>query len=769
MTMNGKRSNRGFTMMEMLIAVGILVILMALGFIAVASYQRSMKQLELDRTAQEIYVAAQNHLTQAEAEGVLKRRVGEEAIGETHERGSDDKKVEYHYFYVTPEDTRLKNPSQTVLYDMLPAFSLEDVVRLGGSYVIEYDLDSATVTNVFYSDQSNLSTYTFSSSDYKALFENPDLTKPEAAKNRLDGTNTNGQVIGWFGGEEAKNLTRTRLYAPKVEIVNGDRLEVKVSFATGAISRMTNRISPKIQVFVEGKTSGSKRLVTEESLEEFKVNQSRLEIKDGIGYRTKTYVLDDVTQEGKHFYDLWCASGDNKLQLGEYVTAQAKVSSNSMLANIAYSPVSNEENSLYQKLEVADGSAVAGVTSFRHLENLDPAISGLTKDLRAALGLPEQFRAVQRENLTWADFKANTGGEKTQIHLIGTPTTKSAEGTYLPVTNDGLVGYDGESLYVDGVKVDVAGAAGMFGTLTNCAIRNLELRNFVVSSSGSDTAAGALAGTLAGASSVTGVIAKETGGATSRISGAGAGGLVGLLSDTSTVDASAAAVYVSASGADGTVAGGLVAMAASGTTIRNSYAGGHTKEGLYDPDDFNVTATASRGNATAGGLVGATYGATTIENCYATTSVSSTNIAGGLVGTMSGTVSNCYATGLVRGTAGSAGAFLGSAGTVTSTGNTYYSIVNPDVPAVGGGTEVGNVTAFDENTDTYKAYIAGHASPAATPYDATLATRYNNVYPFKSVKELKPAAPTPTLNITSTHVGDWPAMETIVVNVKSSS
>ena len=55
-------SNSGFTLMETLIAVGILVILMGLLFVGVINYRRSMKQLELDRVAQEIFVAAQNHL-----------------------------------------------------------------------------------------------------------------------------------------------------------------------------------------------------------------------------------------------------------------------------------------------------------------------------------------------------------------------------------------------------------------------------------------------------------------------------------------------------------------------------------------------------------------------------------------------------------------------------------------------------------------------------------------------------------------------------------
>ena len=772
--MSDKRSNRGFTMMEMLIAVAILVILMALGFIAVMNYQRSMKQLELDRTAQEIYVAAQNHLTQAEAEGILKQRRTDEARGNHEERNE----MTYHYFFVTSEDGRLTSKSDTVLYDMLPAFSLEDTVRINGSYAIEYDLESATVTNVFYSDQSNLSEYQFNqtqfSQQYGTFFGDPGLIGSEHAKERLDGTSTDGQIIGWFGGDDAKGLTKTRLYAPKVEIINGDRLEVKVSFDARMISRMTQHTSPLMQVFVEGVTSGedNRQLVNKtsesplgETLDIFMVT-STLEVKDGIGYRTKTYVLDDVTQEGQHFYDLWCKNGTRKLKLGEDVTAQAKVSSNSTLANIAYSPVSAPENSLYEKLERdADGNAVAGVKSFRHLENLDPAISGFTTDLRKELGYQEPIKAIQHDNLKWSDFKIaidKNNSESVKIHPLS--GAASAAGTYLPVTNDKLVGYDGNNQYVDGVKASVSGSAGLFGTLSACSISNLELRNFTVSSTGD--AAGALVGTLGGASSVTNVIAKETDGATSRISGVGAGGLIGSLAGSSTVNASAASVLVSASGPNGTAAGGLVGVAASGTAIRNSYAGGHTKDGFYDPDNFNVTAIANgRDNSAAGGLVGASQGAT-IENCYATTSVSATNMAGGLVGIASGTISNCYATGLVKGAEGFFGTFIGSASGMTFAGDTYYSIVNPGVPAVGGSESIEGITAFDENMDTYRTYIEGHAEPTATPYDTTLTTRYNNKYPFKTVAELNPAAA--TYSIAGTHVGDWPAMETLVVNARTS-
>ena len=71
--MKVKRSNSGFTMMEVLIVGSIIIALAAVAFIAVQNHQRSMKQLELDKTAREIFIAAQNHLTMEESMGRLEK------------------------------------------------------------------------------------------------------------------------------------------------------------------------------------------------------------------------------------------------------------------------------------------------------------------------------------------------------------------------------------------------------------------------------------------------------------------------------------------------------------------------------------------------------------------------------------------------------------------------------------------------------------------------------------------------------------------------
>ena len=66
-------NGNGFTLAELLLVVGIIVILTGISFIAATYYSRVLKLNEMDNTAKQIFIAAQNHLTSVEATGELDR------------------------------------------------------------------------------------------------------------------------------------------------------------------------------------------------------------------------------------------------------------------------------------------------------------------------------------------------------------------------------------------------------------------------------------------------------------------------------------------------------------------------------------------------------------------------------------------------------------------------------------------------------------------------------------------------------------------------
>ena len=65
---NGKR-NSGFTLVEMLAVTAIVVILLAVGMVSVVRYARWLEITELDNTAREIYLAAENRAVLLSAGG----------------------------------------------------------------------------------------------------------------------------------------------------------------------------------------------------------------------------------------------------------------------------------------------------------------------------------------------------------------------------------------------------------------------------------------------------------------------------------------------------------------------------------------------------------------------------------------------------------------------------------------------------------------------------------------------------------------------------
>jgi len=255
------RHHQGYSMMEVMLVVAIIVILAGVAFVGVVNHLRSMAQLELDGIAKEIFIAGQNHLTMARSQGYFD-------LDTASEFGVQDPDNSDIYYYVVdpakPDSLALLESNHSALHSILPFASVDDTVRLGGSYILRYQKSSGLMLDVFFARPNGRFPYTFANTqtDYKAALDARDTVDGEGnlvsnkALRRSYGTTK--AVIGWYGGEEALTLKREDdLLAPTVVIDNGDRLTVTVTNPnTTAFSDGNYPDSPSIPEGLGNATNG---------------------------------------------------------------------------------------------------------------------------------------------------------------------------------------------------------------------------------------------------------------------------------------------------------------------------------------------------------------------------------------------------------------------------------------------------------------------------------------------------------------------------------
>ena len=814
--MRTKAGQQGFTLIETVVAVAILVILMGFGFVALMQHQRDLKQLEMDKTAREIYVAAQNHLTMADSEGLLEGRAAAGKAGYQPEGVSGDDANYYYYFVDGRSSSDLSAGSGSVLSLMLPFGSIDETVRTGGSYVIKYDLKNAAILDVFYADRQHLSEHAFSLEDQVPLFENPGYT---GANKKKDRQHYEGAIIGWYNGDDLEGREPTKWDAPTLTVENKATLTAKVWISRELFNTTNYENEVSIRLVVTGKHSGHSHLfsATLQSLDLGSATDfEKGDETDGMVWYKIT--LDDITQEGTHFAEVFVddplTTTDESLIPGEDIVLSAELYSNKILSSIARSG-SKTTNSLFastyiDKTDPANPTKTARVTNARHLENMSNAISNYDP---TTLGDDAVFNFEQKADIVWRsgsfdlseasrpDEEKEKGfieqilygrdqtsydGNAINVYEYNPDASGSAastnDNTFMPVVPavgsvNYLTSYDGKGLKISNVAVDVdSGDAGLFGQVEAATdgteIKDIDLVNFSVKTASGN--AGALAGSMSDCE-VSGVLVYNDvlDDSAMEIEGSeNVGGLVGTFDDGS-IEYCGASVYVKSTGTTNAAAGGLVGATSGEVDIISSYAGGHTKDGLYQKGAtgqgrYNVQAK------TAGGLVGSAAGTATIDTSYATNSVYGTT-AGGFVGAiLGGEITDSYATGAVYDAnatttaSNTVGAFIGTLGGGTKlTNNTYLSVTNGSMRIVGSQEDdatsgvLDGVTAQGEKIalDVYREFAP--ASGNAKPYDSKLGTKFT----FQTIDQIDGENDTP--DRLKVHHGDWQSPETYIVNTKS--
>ncbi len=793
-----RNRKKGFTLAEVLIVIAIIAILGALAVVGVNAYKKNMKVTELDNAARALFISAQNHMTAAKASGKLQTIDMGAEVSEGSATHYDDPAVNLsdwdaanygtfagHDFYAVkykPGDTVKEDG---LLDTMLPFGSIDDTVRTGYSYIIEVDWSTYTVYGVFVTDKDDLD---------MAVTSEADLRTSKDARKGHD------PILGYYGGAEAGQLDESAALSVKVRIDNSQVLKVIITDETytagatgnnslltltftgktsGASARYivnagegaTTAIFQKSSIYIPG--AGDADADAQITASAGKLSEVNSIVNPGVSAsgREYTVIIDDIkTVGGRHFADLFPF-----FTPGEDIVITASIS-----AGVAHEvSASKMTNSLFDSSETIGSGTGSVFTAFvgngRHLQNLEPKVSGINGDLA------EKIHVVIINDLDWSAFFANDT-EAIQTIAAGAVTPN---GSYLSINNGAISKINGGKHIISNLKLAPnEGAAGLLGKVTGeVGFFDLFLLDPTTVDRGNISYAGAFAGLAQQSTSITkcGVYnlnnnAYINHAIASTKGGSVAGGLIGAWNDASVLPApviteSFASVQVSAVAA----AGGLVGVSSiNGTAgedvinarIERSYCGGNV-----GPTAANIQAA----GGSAGGLVGAvTSGTLTLDSTYSTASVSGDFAAGGLVGRVSGASvvaagGGSYAANEVKAGADYIGGAVGyvSEGTVSApagikvlmdsnhlilvrnlsgTDETVLQSLaagqtGKEVRLIGSGAAAGNISMV-----TSDQLSGGNPGAAARKYSAD-----GTSYPFPTVNTTNPAVATSE----NKHYGDW--------------
>lgn len=842
MRATGHRRKRGFTLAEMLLTVGIMVILAGISFVALTRYQRKLKLLEMDGTAEEIFMAAQNEMSILESNGTLEQLSGE-ALGMPFSAAETEDGAENgsHQYYALIHNAGDDGDSvgAELLACLLPFGAVDDTVRTGGNYRIEYDCTAKTVTAVYYSKTASFLSTARDAYAFRTDGSDADALRKAAGDKNLrqhfDGSAkeaAGGAIVGYYGGG-SKAVPEGTLAAPVLSVENGARLLLHIRMP------QENKDTETV-LYVRGKDSGREALislgdlagVTGNTLAQtgFTAKGNAAEGKEISGSTfymacpsvdagaDKDYLLclDSVTEKDAHFAQLFPG-----LIPGEDIEIQAlcsstdgyalEVKSNTVTANSLFASVDTENITKLWTVEMNGmGSLKAGeslpvpvamIASVRHLENLDPAVSGLSTAVSDADCIQA---AVQTGDLVYAAAGPVTDYEG---HAVQTPDAVStadvfasdiaaysaagessikaydldgrAYDGYRPIQNAALLSYDGKGNAIVNLYSGSAanGGQGIFSCVAGqkdakpVSIRDLRLVNCQFTNS-EGAAAGALVG-VAGDSHQ--LVLQGIEAVNCQLSSAGnVGGLVGAV-EADGADSAAVRLYVnecgilgeygsisggnaggligSLQGSSGTylfnstasvyvsgvhTAGGLLGELSGQSDIRFCYVGGHTRDGAY-PEDSAEGAAAGQGRWNVQSDVGN---------------------AGGFIGEAKSVqlqLIGCYTTASVQ-SAGNAGAFLAAVSGGGSESASYCYAAGKVSGSCSLSEAVKNLAADGSDYE---------GTGYAETYDAALKTNNANPqYPYMTAAELYTAAVTDTavpeisdgsrsLKYGSKHIGDF--------------
>ena len=711
-----RNNMRGFSLMEMLVTVLILVILFALAMIPISKIQKNLRQTELDSRAEMIFSAVQNRMTRLQAAGQDSYYQPTGGVGVTKlnmipaDADKDNNYKPTTLAYVTSDDKDNPNSAASWIYPETEA----EAELWNGHWVVEFDPSSGSVYAVF-----------FSREDMK--YTPKDFDDLRDRDKRLE----KGAKVGYYGGDSV-GAAATESLDLTVDVINKDQLLV---VASCKVSNKRNDL----------KFYASIKDESDNTVQEFEIKTDTNTgdtVKTENGLCTATLVLDNLSAgenlrfgQQDRFKD---AKTSKHLIPGEdlTVTIRVKDEKNSQIQGTSKTVTTN---SLFAEVRDRGTGGIGGadgrtavIKYGRHLQNLEEN-SGLNRGTDSKT--PAITAAVQERDIQFKSDESDSWGvlypKRNFVPLVNSKikSYRSKIGSYCPVIYD---------LTVDTTDTTDAGLFQTFGG----ELKNIRLANARIIGDGN---VGGLVGKLNDKTEIDGcqvylknvkdenvpgdeIFTKHT-----RIDGAVSGGLVGDTDFSAlTIKNILAATVIQGK----TAAGGLVGDGRMGLTIDHSYADCY----LYS----NMT------SGKTGGLIGQRDAATTtlkITDCYTAGFLAGKTTAGLVPCDLTGnTLENVYSacaplTGgsLTYGTAANTSG--GGSGTIP----TVYYLGNSAEPTIGKEKYYQDLNAADAEklfaSDTSNAFTRKNSDTYAYNLMSGLGL---TLYSYPKLKNLP-------------HYGDWQA------------
>ena len=766
------KSQEGFTLLEILAGLAILIVLMSVSVPGIVSLNKKLDMTKADNMAKEIYISAQNKLYYQKASGYLDsfQSALEDASTQTgtsikifkecpsdYEKSDDGTAVNSNWeniYYGSSNDATLKFMSY-----VLPS---ETESQITGDYIIEANPYTGQVYGVFYKEKVS------KNDEGRTL----DYLYKESLYSNRDKASRETYLVGYYGGSETgkkyQELTNT-----DVEVVNGEQLAIELTYngdaeiITGSPVFCIELTDEEGKTFEDeiGFTSTGSIDPSNSGNTSFRIDGKNI-ITNADGSKTIRYILDSLDEDLRFSYSDADADSSFGLVPGENITAKVRLiiedSKGELRTSLECSAKTLSFNSLY-----ADGSdtTTLRIANNRHLNNLrsdrvnvTPFVTAYNQRSADSRYADPTLKIIQTEDI---DFDST---EKEDASPDFDEFT-SISNSYFFAGNSPIASFDGQGNEIRNYNITAGqsdGAStgtGLFAQ-TKCDISNVRLVNTAVDGRGN-------VGTLVG---------QVLGG---TIDHCGAY----LLSDISShktkgVTSDQLAKYsVKAKGYDNI--GGLIGRAEGDAHIVNCFSAVNAKPGA--------------GSSNVGGLIGSvaldgSSSTASIEQCYSSGDIEAGEYAGGLIGSLeSGTVKNCYSTSdVVEKTANSskAGSFVGyaSGGKVTSCisyGTVNYGdkdTINSNACAFGNTANNSSNTiftdcvyfCFEEGTKTdgtkytkYNTQFSGTANGATATAEPELvenSAREANSHPYDSSLTyfpFKDFVQVPGKDAIVSHYGDW--------------